>query len=722
MRSLELKTTLVRASAIVSLCISAACGGSDPPKIADKGSGSGEAGADECLVGTQGCPCYGNHTCDLGLQCAQDTCGTAAGQGGDGGAPSDQPAVGGSAGRRGDEPTTGGSGQSGAGDDPAHAAGAGATPEGTGGSGVEPGSGGRHNTGGSGGRDTTGGSGGTSGSGGSAGNAGGEPTAGAPSTSCFVGNRRSCAEAGFVGDCASGVQRCGSDGTWGECSVLPEASDSCTAGHDEDCDGTPNEGCDCSDGALQACGPATRVGVCERGVSHCTDGSWGPCEGATYPQTRDCGSSDDHDCDGVADDTLDDVCVCAAGDTASCGEHPEDGWGVCHAGTSTCRVSGNGSTTRWGECKGAVGPSPELCADDGRDEDCDGTVNEAEVCDHVPAIAIAAGTEHSCALLEDHTVRCWGGNLGGELGRSGDGSPTPVAVSYVSGTQIDSSHQFTCVVTTDARGDCWGLDSGEDHRLGTKVAFANVIGIGAGESHGCALVYGGTVRCWGNGENGRLGFSTPWLNESNWVPVLNFSTATQLSVGSEHSCARLEDGTARCWGYNHDGQVGNGTTSDVDAGEPVQELEDAIDISAGGYHSCAVLSDGTARCWGSNGFGQLGDGTTDSQPTATEVLGLEGAVDIEAGFSHTCAILEGGTVSCWGRNIAGQLGDGTTEDRYNVTPVPGLTNVTALASGAWHTCALLENGRVWCWGQNKDGELGDGTTEDSPEPVEVALP
>jgi alpha-tubulin suppressor-like RCC1 family protein len=87
---------------------------------------------------------------------------------------------------------------------------------------------------------------------------------------------------------------------------------------------------------------------------------------------------------------------------------------------------------------------------------------------------------------------------------------------------------------------------------------------------------------------------------------------------------------------------------------------------------CALLNDGTARCWGNNYYGQLGDGTRTDRHTPEAVSGLAGAVAIAAGDYHTCALLNDGTVRCWGPNSSGQLGDGTTTDRLTPVAVSGL--------------------------------------------------
>jgi hypothetical protein len=269
---------------------------------------------------------------------------------------------------------------------------------------------------------------------------------------------------------------------------------------------------------------------------------------------------------------------------------------------------------------------------------------------------------------------------------------------------------------------------------GGALTDKTVTDITAGDSHTCALISDGTVTCWGNNGDGQLGDGS---NTNSYVPVavtggaLANKTVTDITAGYYHTCALISDGTVTCWGWNGDGQLGDGsnTSRNVPAAVTGGALTDktVTDITAGAYHTCALISDGTVTCWGNNGDGQLGDGddTNSNVPAAVTggALTDKTVTDITAGAYHTCALISDGTVTCWGWNSSGQLGTGDDTNSNVPVAVTGgaLVNktVTDITAGAYHTCALISDGTVTCWGWNYYGWLGDGGTTTSAVPVAV---
>jgi alpha-tubulin suppressor-like RCC1 family protein len=181
------------------------------------------------------------------------------------------------------------------------------------------------------------------------------------------------------------------------------------------------------------------------------------------------------------------------------------------------------------------------------------------------------------------------------------------------------------------------------------------------------------------------------------TPVARVHSAVAIATGGDtdfgptHGCASLGDGTVACWGGNHSGELGDGTTTDSSAAVTVTGVTGATGVAAGSGHSCALLAGGNIECWGDNSFGQLGNGTLTNSTTPVDVLGITGATAISAGGAHTCALLAGGTVDCWGEN-----GDGTNVTELP-TPVPGLSNITSISAGTENICVLRDVGTVTCW-------------------------
>ncbi len=377
---------------------------------------------------------------------------------------------------------------------------------------------------------------------------------------------------------------------------------------------------------------------------------------------------------------------------------------------------------------------------------------------------IVMGGHHSCAIVEGGQVRCWGNNDSGQLG---DGTQTqrltPVAVLESAGGPPLAGAQalalgayHSCALLAEGKARCWGnnaqgqLGDGTQTQRLTPVAVLESAGgpplagaqaLALGTYHSCALLAEGKARCWGYNAQGQLGdgtqaqrFTPVAVLESAGGPPL--AGAQALALGAYHSCVRLAEGKARCWGYNAQGQLGDGTQAQrltpvavlESAGGP--PLTGAQALALGNIHSCALLAGGEIRCWGNNDSGQLGDDTQTQRLTPVTVLEsaggppLAGAQALALGSDHSCALLGDG-VRCWGRGNEGQLGDGATGATVQRTPVAVLASAggsplvgaQALALGGYHSCALLAGGEVRCWGYNDSGQLGDATTIERLTPV-----
>jgi len=335
----------------------------------------------------------------------------------------------------------------------------------------------------------------------------------------------------------------------------------------------------------------------------------------------------------------------------------------------------------------------------------------AEVAGNHTFTDIKVGYNSACGILTDGSVLCWGRNKEYELG---DGTsddkpyPTPVIGGYKF-KSISVGYQHSCGILTNGSAVCWGanlegqLGDGTIISRNTPVFVVgnyNFTKIGTGEHHSCGILSNGTAMCWGANLDGRLGISNSYyLNNIDYitapVTVLGDYKFTEISLGGLHTCAILTNGSALCWGYNGDGELGCGTNHNYYISpNAVYGSYNFTSISLGGWHSCGLLNDGTALCWGYNSDSEVGDDTAIDRLVPTYVLGGYSFAGIISGRSHTCGLLYNGSALCWGGNGDNRLGDGTyVRNRY--TPVyvigPSTTSTTTTTTSSTTTTTITSS-------------------------------
>lgn len=344
--------------------------------------------------------------------------------------------------------------------------------------------------------------------------------------------------------------------------------------------------------------------------------------------------------------------------------------------------------------------------------------------------AIAGGGYHTCTLMTDQSVRCVGLNNWGQLGNgSYANSSTLLAVSgLTTALSVGAGIEHTCAVLANGTMRCWGTNyvgqMGDGTMDGSPVpklvsGLTTVIGGAVGGFHNCALLADRTVRCWGRNQDGQVGNGDNTTDARTPQTVSGLSGVAALSAGGYHSCALMPDATARCWGRNSRGQLGDGSSLPLSSTPvPVSGLTNAVALSGGFYHTCALLQDGTVQCWGDNDSGQIGNTLVYSSVPVT-VAGVSDAIGVSAGAYHSCALLSDGTSRCWGRNSNGQLGNGTTTNSLSPVPVSGPSGLIGIGAGGIHSCAFTLDRSGQCWGWNVYGQLGNGNTTDASTPVAV---
>jgi alpha-tubulin suppressor-like RCC1 family protein len=437
-------------------------------------------------------------------------------------------------------------------------------------------------------------------------------------------------------------------------------------------------------------------------------------------------------------------------------------------------MAGCGRSGLWSDDAGSAGVGGDDCSPGCRPE----------------PVALTVGTAFACALSTVGTVECWGANQHGQLGigetdargdapgELGEELPVTELGSGRRAVAIDAGYQHACALLDDGSVKCWGdgelgaLGLGDPSDRGSRSGEMGddlpPVALGTGRSalaisvagrHTCALLDDGSVKCWGSNESGELGLGDRETRGDepdemgDDLPAVDLGAgrkAVSVAVGTRHTCALLDDGSLKCWGANNWGALGLGDMTTRGA-EPEQmgDALPAVQVGRTLAGAKVVVSDGTGllfpdgtfECWGWNDYGQLGDGSTlkrgdrPGQLLDLPPVDLAPIADVRAAWGWKCALLYDRTLKCWGVNQAGQLGRGDNERRGDQPGEMGDAlaavdlgrgrTVVALDMGDFQACALLDDASVKCWGSGNRGGLGIGDTEDrGDEPGEMgeALP
>lgn len=326
-------------------------------------------------------------------------------------------------------------------------------------------------------------------------------------------------------------------------------------------------------------------------------------------------------------------------------------------------------------------------------------------------LTLVAGWSYPCALSATGALLCWGSY----------GTPKERKGALAGAKQLVAGESHECIRLESGGVQCWGSSwrdteaerKAEDVGPRTVEGLGKVVHIAASKDRTCAVVEDGTVHCWGK------------LRKIE--AIAGIADATQVSVGDRHACVLHARGMVTCWGAGDRGQIGRGLLVDNKPQPParVAGLEGVEEVVATVDATCARMTDGTVRCWGDNRHGELGqgyfsDGGAKSASGTPAVVPLPRQATRLQGSGETfCASLADGSTACWGKNLG--FAGAKPVDARKPSLVLGITDAVHLDVAAKHACVRTKAGKVLCWGSNEEGQMGDGTwgTDNlRPEPVE----
>lgn len=497
-----------------------------------------------------------------------------------------------------------------------------------------------------------------------------------------------------------------------------------------------------------------------------------------------------------------DVPLTCGQDLVTASEAPECE-GVCEAGVCKPPSCGDSKLEKGEECEpsasapgacveckkakcgdGAVYPGVEQC-DDGNTKAGDGCsasclAEPVELALGNGITCVRSSTAASMSEAASGLVKCWGYNEYGALGlgdttNRGDSAATvpskldPIALGTGrKAVAISARGASVCAVLDNGELKCWGnnqkgqLGTGDTKALGdgpeemgdklkaVSLGGSKVVAVSAADSHTCALLDGGGVKCWGSAQHGQLGqdrfedFPSP-----KDLPTIKLARPKAIAVSASNylggghggpargsSCALLDNGAIQCWGDTE--LVPHTSVNDIDkstgigdyAGEmaalPVLTFAGGLGAKSviASNVSAAVLSDGTLRLWGSGyplarpDAGTVSVGLTPAEFAALPPISIGSGTKVKSlsvSQDFACAVVGEGVLKCWGKGSSGQLGLGATSETTDApSDLPavylGGTPALQVATGAAHACAILADGTLKCWGGNYAGQLGLGDT------------
>jgi len=393
---------------------------------------------------------------------------------------------------------------------------------------------------------------------------------------------------------------------------------------------------------------------------------------------------------------------------------------------------------------------------------------------------LLAGDYYNC-VLNNSESKCWGANWHGELGygdknKRGDGSgemgDSLLPIDLGNGrfpTTLAPAHYHTCGVLDNSQLKCWGynqhgqLGYGDQNQRGDEIGemgdsllpidlgngrFPTSLAVGG--HHTCVVLDNSQLKCWGRNEEGQLGYGdknyrgdgSGEMGDSLLpIDLGNGRFPTALLEGHLHTCVVLDNSQLKCWGSNANGQLGYGDKTF--RGDGSGEMGDSLlpidlgngrfptAVESGHHHNCVVLDNSELKCWGYNDHGSLGYGDKNDRGDESGDMG-DSLLPIDLGNGrfttalasggHNCVVLDNSQLKCWGNNGYGQLGYGDKKDRGDGSGEMGDSLLpidlgsgrfpTALAVGRAHTCVVLDNSQLKSWGNTGYGQLGYGDKND----------